>query len=532
MIVDDELGIRKLLTRYLSETGYSCMTAANVSEAKQLLEGNNFDLILSDLKMPNESGLELFQFAKEHYPKIGRIMITAFGSQDVAEEIMDVGVYGYILKPISRNVVLITVSNALRHLRLDLAMLANKSETERKLNHSTKQLSVIMDNLNVGVLMLSPDMEILEKNRQLLQWFPKSDAEQEMFYHQIFNKPQEDETYVDFPITHVFSTNKDLEISRDIITSAGLKDFRINISSIKNSAGEAIAALAIFEDITERLVIENDLRQAQKLESVGQLAAGIAHEINSPIQYVGDNLHFLKESFEEIHGLLNCFESNWGQLKEQGVIPEEVNATIVDAIDDADLDYLREEIPQTLSQSIDGVMRVKKIVKAMKDFSHPGEDEKTATNINKLIESTLTVCRNEWKYVAKLETDFHEKLPILTCFASEISQVILNIVVNGAHAISEKTNSGKDGLGLITIKTRFQNELITIQVTDTGGGIPEKIREQIFEPFFTTKERGKGTGQGLSIARRVIVERHQGTMELVTDMGKSTTFIITIPLSH
>lgn len=508
------------------------MTAASAAEAKQLLKTNSYDLILSDLKMPNESGLELFKFTKEFYPELGRVMITAFGSQDVAEEIMDVGVYGYILKPVSRNVVLITVSNALRHLRLDRAMLASKTDTERRLNSRTNQLNVIMDNLNVGVVMLSLDMKIIEKNKKIIQWFPKAKETDDAWCFHIFNTPPQDKICTECPVGTVFSTGKDCEITKDLHTSDGLKDFRINISSINASDGKPFAALVILEDISERLIIEHDLRQAQKLESVGQLAAGIAHEINSPIQYVGDNIHFLKDSLEDIHELLDCFESNWEKLKSLGVIPEEIDKTVVDTIEDADLEYLREEIPQTISQSIDGVMRVKKIVKAMKDFSHPGEEEKAETNINEIIESTITVCRNEWKYVSKIETDLDQHLPMIACFASEISQVILNILVNGAHAISEKTNGGNDGLGLISIKTKSNNEFITIQITDTGGGIPEKIRDQVFEPFFTTKERGKGTGQGLAIAHRVIVEKHQGAMDFSTDNGKSTTFTITIPLTQ
>jgi two-component system, NtrC family, sensor kinase len=198
-------------------------------------------------------------------------------------------------------------------------------------------------------------------------------------------------------------------------------------------------------------------------------------------------------------------------------------------VEAADIAYLWEEIPKTIDQSLEGVRRVEKIVRAMKDFSHPGSDEKTAVDINKILESTITVCRNEWKYVAEMETDFAPGLPLIPCFAGEVSQVFLNIIVNGAHAIGDVTEGGSKGKGKISIRTGTVENGVQIRISDTGGGIPTEIQERVFDHFFTTKALGKGTGQGLAIAHRVVIDKHQGSLFFETEKGRGTTFVIELP---
>lgn len=530
LIVDDEQNVRTILSRFLSDAGYNCETADGVPSAKKLLGAYSFDLLLSDFKMPNETGLDLFKYSKKHHPEMGRIMITAFSAHSIAEEVLKVGVYGYIIKPISQDLVLITVENALHHLQFDLAIIKDKSEVERTLDSRSKTHNVIMDNLPVGVVMVSSEMKIIETNKKMKEWFPDAEINQESYCYNVFQTPANDSTCVDCPIQDCLSKGETIEFEKEIKTIDGVRDCRVTASPVYDPKGDIYAALLIYDDITDRLVVENDLRQAQKLEAVGQLAAGIAHEINSPIQYVGDNILFLKESFEDMNNVIDCYSINWKKLEHLGNVPNDLNQQVKDVLLDADMDYLIEEIPETISQSADGVKKVEKIVKAMKDFSHPGDEEKALTNINKVIDSTITVCKNEWKYVAELKTDFDKDLPLVSCFANELSQVFLNLIVNGAHAISDITDGGNSGLGTITIKTSStDNGFITIKISDTGAGIPEKHRQKIFEPFFTTKERGKGTGQGLAIANRVITERHQGTLRLDVTEGKGTMFIISIP---
>jgi signal transduction histidine kinase len=289
----------------------------------------------------------------------------------------------------------------------------------------------------------------------------------------------------------------------------------------------AAGFLLIGVDITQRKVMETHLAQAQKLESIGQLAAGIAHEINTPTQYIGDNTRFLQDVFRDLDGLLERYATLL-QATKAGMVTEALIQDIETAETTIDVAYLREEIPQAIQQSLEGVERVATIVRAMKDFSHPGGEEKTAIDLNKAIESTITVARNEWKYVADMVTDLDPTLPLVPCFPGPLNQVVLNIIVNAAHAIV----GGRRGpdKGTITLTTRQDGDWAEIRIADTGCGIPESIRDRIFDPFFTTKDVGKGTGQGLAIAHDVVVRKHAGTLTFETVEGCGTSFIIRLPL--
>jgi signal transduction histidine kinase len=274
--------------------------------------------------------------------------------------------------------------------------------------------------------------------------------------------------------------------------------------------------------------MEIQLRHAQKLESIGQLAAGIAHEINTPTQFIGDNLRFMQEAFTDVLGLLGQFNRLLEAARGQslaGNLAEEIEQTI-QTINVADLE---KEIPQSITQALSGVQRVAKIVQAMKDFSHPGTESKSPVDINRAIESTLTVCRNEWKYVADLHTDLDPTLPPVSCLPGEFNQAILNIVVNASHAIADK--SGGKGKGVIGVTTSRHGDKVEIRISDTGTGIAEAVRGRIFDPFFTTKEVGRGTGQGLAMAHSVVVEKHHGEIFFETEMGQGTTFVIRLPLN-
>jgi PAS domain S-box-containing protein len=292
--------------------------------------------------------------------------------------------------------------------------------------------------------------------------------------------------------------------------------------------GVVIRYEGMSEDITEGKLLRGQLLQAQKLESVGQLAAGIAHEINTPTQYIGDNVRFLKDAFQDLSNLLANYEKLLAAAQANTLSPETVQE-VAAAVERADAGYLLEEIPKAIAQTVEGITRVSKLVSAMKEFSHPGTKEKIPLDLNHAIDSTITVARNEWKYVADLETEFDPSLPLISCQPGEFNQVILNLVVNAAHAIGEVTGKGGAGKGRIKVQTRNYPDWVEIRIQDTGSGIPEKARARVFDPFFTTKEIGKGTGQGLAIARSVVVDRHSGTIHFETEEGTGTTFIIRLP---
>ena len=280
-------------------------------------------------------------------------------------------------------------------------------------------------------------------------------------------------------------------------------------------------------EIAQREQIELELRLAQKLEAVGQLASGIAHEINTPIQYVGDSVHFLKTAFEDLQSLIERYQEGCTVLAQQ---PEqaELVAAIRDAEDLADLEYLQENIPAAFTRTLEGIGHVTNIVRAMKEFAHPDQREKTRADLNQAVRTTLTVARNEYKYVADVTTELGE-LPQVLCYPGDLNQVFLNLIVNAAHAIADVV-SGGTARGKITITTRQDGDWVEITIADSGGGIPEAIRDRVYDPFFTTKPVGKGTGQGLAIARSIVVDKHQGALKFVSEPGQGTTFYIRLPV--
>jgi PAS domain S-box-containing protein len=304
----------------------------------------------------------------------------------------------------------------------------------------------------------------------------------------------------------------------------------VTFSPLEGRGNNSAGVLLLGADITERRILESQLVQAQKLESIGQLAAGIAHEINTPAQYVGDNARFLLEVSRDLERISELYGHLLDHLKSKRLLKGLVQQ-IEEAAAEIDLEYIRQEAPKAVLQSIDGIERISRIVRAMKEFSHPGTDSKTNIDLNKAIESTITVARNEWKYVAETVTDLDPNLPLVPCLPAEINQVILNMIINAAHAIADSLKkNGSDGKGSITITSRAVDNWAEVSISDTGTGISEDIRSKIFDPFFTTKGVGKGTGQGLAISRSVVVDKHGGTITFDSEVGRGTTFFIRLPL--
>ena len=280
-------------------------------------------------------------------------------------------------------------------------------------------------------------------------------------------------------------------------------------------------------DITE--VRRRGLEHAasQKLESVGRLAAGVSHEINTPVQFVTDNVHFLRTSMIDIAAVALAYRDLQHAVQSQGdVVAAAQRAT--EAEKAADLDYVLENAPPAIDSALEGLGRIATIVRSMKEFAHPDQAVKQAADLNQAIRSTLVVAHNEYKYVAELDTQLAD-LPLVQCYLGEFNQVILNLLVNASHAISDVVKDS-GSLGKITVRSRLDRDEVEISIADTGMGIPEAVRAKIFDPFFTTKEVGKGTGQGLAIARSVIVNKHGGTLRFETECGKGTTFYIRLPV--
>ncbi len=311
------------------------------------------------------------------------------------------------------------------------------------------------------------------------------------------------------------------------------------ISPVRDGLGRLTHFIGITRDISARKKAEQEnsellvrLQLAQKLESIGRLAAGVAHEINTPTQFITDNAHFLIQGFAKLAQVLHAAGNLRESAGQQPQLAEQVAALVL-VEKKTEIDYLLVEIPNALNQSLEGLGRVARIVQSLKEFSHPQNARCNPVDLNHVITTAITVSRHEWKYVAEVVTDFSTTLPPVPCVVDEFNQVILNLLVNAAHAIDSalKIRPNESGQGRITVRTRRDGDWALVEIEDSGTGIPDDVLPHIFEPFFTTKDIGKGTGQGLAIVHNVIVKNHQGTVNVTTTVGLGTTFHLRLPLT-
>jgi PAS domain S-box-containing protein len=305
----------------------------------------------------------------------------------------------------------------------------------------------------------------------------------------------------------------------------------LGLAQVRDEDGNLQFTIAVVEDVTEKERLEIELRQAQKLESVGRLASGIAHEINTPVQFVGDNVGFLGSALTDVLGLCEVYRAACQlALAGAGGLTAEDAARLQSAEETADLEYIREHAPSALTATLDGVGRVAHIVRSMKAFAHPDRGQRRPSDLNAALRTTLTVATNELKYVAAVETDFGS-IPPVPCLLGELNQVFLNLLVNAAHAIRDVVGDSGER-GTIRVRSYREGDQAVVAISDTGTGIPAAIRSKIFDPFFTTKEVGRGTGQGLALARSVVVDQHGGTLTFDTELGRGTTFFVRLPLGQ
>ncbi len=346
----------------------------------------------------------------------------------------------------------------------------------------------------------------------------------------------EDREGIDAALNAVFKFGRGSQIEYRLRTKDdGYRYFESHSVPVLGPDGVSEAALFSARDVTDRKLAERErdrlagqLLNAQKLESIGQLAAGIAHEINTPIQYIGDNTRFLRDSFGELVQIISKQRSVFTALDLQ-TVPAELLREVPRMLADTSFEYLLEEIPKAAEETLEGVDRVAKIIKALKEFSYPMGEDPVLMDVNKAVETTLTVARNEWKYLVDLELDLDPDLPLVPGYPGEFNQVVLNLVVNGVHAIEDVLPERGAEKGLLRVSTWREGDGVIAAVEDNGKGIPETIRTRVFDPFFTTKEVGRGTGQGLSIAHTVM-EKHQGRISLKSEVGEGTTFFLWLPL--
>jgi PAS domain S-box-containing protein len=403
--------------------------------------------------------------------------------------------------------------------------IAHGKQIIEALSHSQNRMMAITESLYEGVIVFDDSGHIALSNRASHSLLGDRGRLPSHYLDEIF-RLKENGQVIDFmngPLRRVILEQKGVQDDDAIVIRHDGKPLALAYAcSPLLEKGEVPGAILSFRDISGVKQAQREALQASKLASVGQLAAGIAHEINTPIQYIGDNLSFMSSAFEALSHLLHEAE----RLVTERDDPEELSA-LAKARDAADAEYILDNIPLAARQSLEGVEQVARIVLAMKEFSHPGDRTKTEQDLNRAVENTLTVSRNEWKRWATVETRLEEDLPRVHCLAGEINQVLLNLVVNAAQAIEEAKRGSE---GMIRVTTRRKGRMVEIVVEDNGIGMSDEVRSRIFDPFFTTKQVGKGTGQGLAICRDVVVAKHHGRITVESTPGVGSRFSVILPI--
>jgi len=519
-------------------------------EAEAKFAEADFDLAVLDLCMPEIDGLELLSSLKRRRPLTSVIMLSGEGSTEAAVRCLHAGAYDFLQKPCHGDRLVQTLNRALNHNRL--------RDAGARI-HASQEILAARDAQSMPELVVRKATEILAADAAALL-LPDMHGVLQVSYSVGLSPEQCEQTTArstDGLIRTISSS-----VSPAILCGwpcDGAQPVTLQSSSEEGSslifpmlAGTRFVGLLMFlrakdavpfrwTDVDTASLLASHLVLAlensrliqhaattDKLAAVGELASGIAHEINSPMQFLGDSIEFLSEAFEELSGILESCQALC-QSAEQGKLAPGLVDALVERVAASALPMLMEEIPRAVCRSKTGVERVATIVRAVKNFGHPGTREKFATNINDAIGDTLTVARNAYKYVADVTTELG-KLPLVVCLGGEMNQVFLNLIINAAHAIESVVGtSGRRGS--ILIRTVVEAGGVLIQIEDTGGGIPVEVQARIFDPFYTTKEVGKGTGLGLSLARSIVVEKHGGTLDFETTPGKGTRFSVRLPLN-
>jgi two-component system, NtrC family, sensor kinase len=521
LIADDDAIFRTVASELVRSWGYECTTATDGEAALDMLtQGGAPSIAVLDWLMPKLTGIEvcrqLRNSASRHY--VYFMLVSARDGREDSLEGLRSGADTYISKPLDAEEFRAKLEIAGRIVSMEESLRDAHAETELFIN-------------SVPSILIGTGAQ-----GKITRWNDGATS--------VFGVAKE--TAMDDAASSGFATwwcdpgiqTHIAEVLQTGVTSHVVLPFDregsqrligLAIHPLRSHLGTMVGSVITGADVTDKKILEDQLRQTQKLEAIGQLAAGIAHEINTPTQFVSDNVTFLKEFWESVRQLLVYAQS----LNSSEDIPAvtESAATFYDITAKLDLPYLLQEVPKALDDTLEGLQRIKKIVRAMREFSHPSSNHKQQTDINAAIQTTVVVSRSEWKYVAELDTDLEANLPLVPCVADQINQVILNIVVNAAHAIAEAGGDGAATKGRIMIRTRHDQDCVEITISDTGNGIPDDIRARVFEPFFSTKQVGKGTGQGLALAHTIIVKEHNGRIWFESERGRGATFFIRLPLT-
>lgn len=542
------------LLREVPDHGLIFLHCESLREVRELTLRRPPDAILLDLNLPDTRGLESYRAIADLYPHQPVIILTVIDLQDRAIEAVRAGAQDYLIKGqltglfICRCIRYATERMAMtrrlyrdnQHLeeriaertealaranRQLMAEIEERKHQELALQEQRQVLQSILDGLQAGVLFIEGEsLRIVDVNplaERLLGQDRRALLGQNC--SQLLCPEQGSPPLQACPWLHEISLHRDQTLYRPDGVSVPVLQ-----TVLPTTLDGREHFIIILLDATERKAMERQLALAQKLEAVGRLAAGIAHEINTPVQYIGGNIDFFDTVQRHVQEIIRVYATLEEALR-SGHDYGQLLADLAELRKNADLDHLLEEFRQALIDSHEGVQHITDIVQAMKKFSHPGTEQRSMIDVNNAIRNTVTISRNEWKYTSDMRLQLDDDLPHIRCVSGELNQVLLNIIVNAAQANAMKQQASGSQREAITIRTHRNKDRVLISITDTGTGIPDAIKDKIFDPFFTSKGVGEGTGQGLAIVYSII-HRHGGSIEVTSREGIGTTFTVTMPI--
>ena len=521
---------------------YQLTVASQGQEAFELLKeaqqnGTEFGMAFVDMRMPpGWDGVETIEHLWQVDADLQVVICTAYSDHSWEEITQRLGTSDrlLILKKPFDNVEIIQLANTLSEKRRLLnESRARMAHLEEVVHVQEGELKAAHEDAELLISSISSMLVSLDQNGNVSRWNPVAEKLFHLSAKQVVGKP-----FAELAITWQDREKLLNAIGNDSIDGPVHEEFcfvdqadvmrTLEIMIYPIIHGETSPArLLLGSDVTIQRALQVQLDQSQRLESVGQLAAGVAHEINTPMQYIGDNVRYVSESLDRMSPILDCLPV----LADPNISEEqllEIRKKFPTNLKKSKIVNSLKEIPSALLDSMSGIDSVSKIVAAMKEFSHPGSQQMSRVDVNHVLDSAMTVTKSEWKLVADVQLDLDPSLPSIAGFSSELNQTFLNIIVNAAHAIADQ--NAAPNMGLIEIKTRQVEDMVEITIQDTGGGIPADVRHRVFEPFFTTKDVGKGTGQGLAIAHNIVTQKHSGKIWFDVEEGVGTTFHIQLPL--
>ena len=538
LLVDSDSGDAARLTALLPRKGreqFTVLYAACAEEAERLLTQNRFDAVLLDLGSTVGRNGSVLRSLLDRAGDTPIVALTGSADQEAGFKAVQAGAQDFLVKS---RIDADNLRRAIRYsvdrmrFRQDVDLLgreiAHRQRITEALSESQNRMLAINESLYEGVLVFDENGHIALSNRAAERLLGDSEKLISRVIDDVLRLKQGDTllSFAQGPLRRVITQGQFMQDDDAVMVRPDGKPLAVAFACTPLLEKDGVqGAILSFRDIGAFKQAQRDALQASKLASVGQLAAGIAHEINTPIQYIGDNLTFLADAFKSLTDLLERAEQLLAA--QGGDAARQAMAAMAEARESADADFLLTNIPDATRQSLEGAAQVARIVLAMKEFSHPGDREKTEEDLNRAILNTVAVSRNEWKHSAQLETNLAPDLPRVQCLAGEMNQVLLNLIVNAAHAIAE---ADRGGAGKITVTTLLSGQSVEIIVEDNGIGMTEQVRQQIFDPFFTTKRVGKGTGHGLAICRDVGVSNPGGKLSVESILGEGSRFTVTLPI--